>query len=547
LDYRIAIVEDNATARTTLRGHLLPIAKLNVSSFGSGVELKSALRKQHFELIIMDYHLGQGRTGVEWVQSLKESDFIRPSTGLIFLTSDRSPQTIGRIMDLQPDALLIKPYTIASLSRQIKHYLSYRKYIEPVLREMDNKQRPSAITLLRKKLREGVPPRLASDVGKLYAKLLFENEDILHAMRVYDDVLTRSDKVLWAQWGKIRCQYAAGLWPDCQDELSGMVTSSLARDSAFEWLASLSFEQKSYEQVEAYLSQIKFSDLSLPATRLKSIAYQKQDKVVEAIDLLQKKRAMHRSAKDRFNDFTFELAEFYLLLAEEAPSTNRDESLSQARKLVGLAGRSQSDRQVLQKRDYLLAFSAILEGEDQKAAHLLESDYMDDYLRTEPSMLVIAAKVHHGLGEEGKASQLLALAKQKNAELQIISEQVANDDLIFSGGERLGLNHDQAVMLNETGTQLFMNKQYLPAMKHFYDALNLSPETAAFGLNLLQCMIESDTAVYRKYGIRKLLRVIADMALSDSNHHRLTQLNLTAQANAEKLMAPAINEDNNHH
>jgi len=547
LDYRIAIVEDNATARTTLRGHLLPIAKLNVSSFGSGVELKSALRKQHFELIIMDYHLGQGRTGVEWVQSLKESGFIRPSTGLIFLTSDRSPQTIGRIMDLQPDALLIKPYTIASLSRQIKHYLSYRKYIEPVLREMDNKQRPSAITLLRKKLREGVPPRLASDVGKLYAKLLFENEDILHAMRVYDDVLTRSDKVLWAQWGKIRCQYAAGLWPDCQDELSGMVTSTLARDSAFEWLASLSFEQKSYEQVETYLSQIKFSDLSLPAARLKSLAYQKQDKVVEAIDLLQKKRAMHRSAKDRFNDFTFELAEFYLLLAEEAPSTNREESLSQARKLVGLAGRSQSDRQVLQKRDYLLAFSAILESEDQKAAHLLESDYMDDYLRTEPSMLVIAAKVHHGLGEEGKASQLLALAKQKNAELQIISEQVANDDLIFSGGERLGLNHDQAVMLNETGTQLFMNKQYLPAMKHFYDALNLSPETAAFGLNLLQCMIESDTAVYRKYGIRKLLRVIADMALSDSNHNRLTQLNLTAQANAEKLIAPAINEDNKHH
>ena len=547
MDYRIAIVEDNATARTTLRGHLLPIAKLNVSSFGSGVELKSALRKQHFELIIMDYHLGQGRTGVEWVQSLKESGFIRPSTGLIFLTSDRSPQTIGRIMDLQPDALLIKPYTIASLSRQIKHYLSYRKYIEPVLREMDNKQRPSAITLLRKKLREGVPPRLASDVGKLYAKLLFENEDILHAMRVYDDVLTRSDKVLWAQWGKIRCQYAAGLWPDCQDELTGMVTSTLARDSAFEWLASLSFEQKSYEQVETYLSQIKFSDLSLPAARLKSLAYQKQDKVVEAIDLLQKKRAMHRSARDRFNDFTFELAEFYLLLAEEAPSTNREESLSQARKLVGLAGRSQSDRQVLQKRDYLLAFSAILEGEDQKAAHLLESDYMDDYLRTEPSMLVIAAKVHHGLGEEGKASQLLALAKQKNAELQIISEQVANDDLIFSGGERLGLNHDQAVMLNETGTQLFMNKQYLPAMKHFYDALNLSPETAAFGLNLLQCMIESDTAVYRKYGIRKLLRVIADMALSDSNHNRLTQLNLTAQANAEKLIAPAINEDNKHH
>ncbi len=42
----------------------------------------------------------------------------------------------------------------------------------------------------------------------------------------------------------------------------------------------------------------------------------------------------------------------------------------------------------------------------------------------------------------------------KNAELQAISEQVMNDELIFSGGERLGLNHEQAISINEAGTQL---------------------------------------------------------------------------------------------
>ena len=101
----------------------MSIANLSVSSFASGVELKAALKKQNFELLLMDYHLGQGKTGVEWIQSLREAGFIRPSTGIIFLTSDRSPQIIGRIMDLQPDVLLIKPYTIASLTRQINHYL----------------------------------------------------------------------------------------------------------------------------------------------------------------------------------------------------------------------------------------------------------------------------------------------------------------------------------------------------------------------------------------------------------------------------------------
>ena len=537
MEYRIAIVEDNATARTALRGHLLAIGNLAVSSFASGVELKSALRKQNFELLLLDYHLGQGRTGVEWMQNLTEAGFIKPSTGLVFLTSDRSPQTIGRIMDLQPDVLLIKPYTMASLSRQIKHYLSYRQYIEAVLHEIDNKQIDKALHILRHKIRDGVPTRLASDVRKLYARLLFENGDIYHAMNIYDDVLTRSDKVLWAQWGKIKCQYAAGLWPDCQQELDNMVSSSLARDRAFEWLASLSFEQKYYDQAERYLNQIKFSELSLPATRLKSMAFQKQHKVVEAIELLQKKRAMHQSTRDRFNDFTFELAEFYLLLAEQAPATNREESLSQARKLVGIAGRNQNDAQALQKRDYLLAFSALLEGDEKKAAHLLESDYMESFQRSEPSTIVLAAKVHHGLGEEDKANQLLTLAKQKNADLQAISEQVTNEELIFEGGEQLGLNQQQAITLNETGTQLFHQKQYLPAMKYFYDALTLSPQTAAFALNLLQCMIESDTAVYRKYAIRKLLRSISDMTLTADEQQRLTQLTVLAQANAETLMS----------
>ncbi|WP_308469298.1 response regulator [Alteromonas sp. KUL106] len=523
------MVEDNATARTALRGHLMSIANLEVSSFATGVELKAALKKQHFELVLMDYHLGEGKNGVEWIQNLREAGFIRPSTGIIFLTSDRSPQIIGRIMDLQPDVLLIKPYTIASLTRQVKHYLTYRDFIKNALHALDSKQPDRAVSIIRAKIKEGIPPRLVGDIRKLYARLLVECGEIRSALTIYEDVLTRSEKVLWAQWGKIKCQYVSGEWPECKNFLGNMVNSSLARDKAFEWLASISFEQNAFEDVEKYLNEINFSELSLPAAKLKTIAFQKQDKVIEAIDLLQKKRAIHRSAKDRFIDFTFELAEFYLFLAEESPETNRAESLSQARKLVGIAGRSQGDPQILQKRDYLLAFGAVIDNDLEKAAHLLEGDYIDNYLRTEPSILVIAAKVHHGLGDERKAGELLLMAKQKNVELQAISEQVMNDELIFSGGERLGLNHEQAVLINETGTQLFIEGSFTSAMKHFYDAFHLSPETPAFGLNLLQCMIEADTGVYRKFNLKQLIAKITTMTLNETNKSRLEQLILSAQ------------------
>ena len=254
------------------------------------------------------------------------------------------------------------------------------------------------------------------------------------------------------------------------------------------------------------------------------MAFQKQDKVIDAIDLLQKKRAMHLSAKDRFNDFTFELAEFYLVLAETSPETNRSESLSQARKLVGIAGRSQGDPQTLQKRDFLLAFSAVLENDTEKASHFLQADHMDSFLRTEPSVLVIAAKVYHSLGDDSKANELLLMAKDKNRELQAISEQVTNQELIFSGGEQMGLNHAQAVSINETGMQLFLDGQANVAMKHFYDAYQLSPETTAFGLNLLQSMIETDTGVYRRFNVHQLFDLINSNSLTEANQARLVQL-----------------------
>ncbi|BFT30278.1 hypothetical protein D210916BOD24_14540 [Alteromonas sp. D210916BOD_24] len=524
MEFRIAIVEDNATARTALRGHLMSIANLNVSSFTSGVELKAALKKQHFELLLMDYHLGDDKNGVEWIQSLKEAGFIRPSTGIVFLTSDRAPQTIGRIMELQPDVLLIKPYTIASLSRQIRHYLSFREYIKNVLIALDNKNVSQALNIVKEKMRLGVPSRLASDVRRLHAKLLFESGDISSALGIYESVLAHSDKVLWAQWGKIKCQYAAGQWPSCKEDLSKMVGSSLVKDKAFEWLASLSFEQKAYDDVEKYLDQIKFSELSLPALRLKSVAYQKRDKVIDAIDLLQKKRAIHRGSKDKFNDFTFELAEFYLALAEGSPRTNRKESLSQARKLIGVAGRTQGDPQTLQKRDYLLAFSAILDNNMEKAEQLLEGEHIDNYLRTEPATLVMAAKVHHMLGDEPKATELLSLAAQKNSQFQSISEQVTNGDLIFAGTESLGLTQEQAVGINEAGMQLFVEGAFNEAIKHFYDAYQLAPDTAAFGLNLLQSMIESNTAAFRNYNQEQLFDTISNSELTDANKHRLARL-----------------------
>ncbi len=537
--YRLAIVEDNATARGNLRSHILPLGQFEISSFSNGTELKSALKKQNFEVILMDFHLGQNKSGVEWIQELRQSRFIKPSTGIIFITSDRLPQTIGQIIDIHPDMLIIKPYTIATITRSLSHYLNFREYVAPALHSLDNDDPKEALAKLNSIMRRSIPPKIQTDVQKLKARLLLVAGQIKLAKRLYETVLEKSDKVLWAQWGKIKCQYLDGTWHDCADQLRSMVQTSLAKDKAFEWLAGLSFERQDWQQAEYYLNHIKTGDLSLQATKLKSLTYQKLDRVVDGIELLQHKREINRSAKDRFTEFTFELAEFYLSIAEHQPLSNRPESALQAKRLVGIAGRNQGDQQLIQKRDFILAYTALLEGDEDKARHYVEGDNMQTFVRTDPPTLLTAAKVYHGLGEHDLAKSLVAMAHDRNKTLISIAEQVSNNDALFMSEINMGLAQERATEANEQGTRLFVEKKYTQAMDSFYLAFQLMPDTAAFPLNLLQCMVEAKQAVFKRCSVSDLIQAINEIGkLNSANKKRFEQL----QSAVTKQPALFLNE-----
>lgn len=541
---RVAIIEDNATARATIRSHLITMGNLEVASFSTGSELKNVLRKQHFELLIFDFHLGQRRNGVEWVQSLRQAEFIRPSTGIIFLTADRMPQTIGQIIDIHPDLLLLKPYTMNSLQRGLNHYLEYRQQASKALLYMDDGYCAKAIAQLEGQLREPMSARLKSDLEKLHARLLTQEHHYAAALAIYQQVLQQSDKVLWAQWGKLKCQFLMGNWPDCQESLDTMLDTLLTRDKAFEWLACLSFEQAAYEKTEYYLDHIQDSDLSLPATRLKTMTYQKQNRVVESIDLLQKKREYNRSTKERFDEFTFELAEFYLSIAQSNPSTNRAESLTQARKLAGVAARSQGDSLVRQRHDYLLAYSYILEDQPAKARNLTQREHMQVFNRSTANTLITAARVFGALGNETQALLLLDMAKTKSELGEMPAEQQTLQSRLISAERETGLAASRADVFNEQGQQLFVRQAYQEALAAFYHALQLQPSIPAIALNMLQTLLVVGQSSYRNIYLSALARQINHSELSVSNQQRFARLKNNYPQLTEALLAtPSATDD----
>lgn len=534
---RLAIVEDNATARTNLRSHLLPFGCFNIFSYSNGNELRSAIKRQTIDIILIDYHLGSFRNGAESVHQLRTSGHIKPSTGVFFVTSDREPKTIAQIMETHPDVLIVKPYTMGVLGKHMGHYLELRKLTLKVLRYLDANNIDGALRQIRELILEGGEKqspvyKFMPELNKLFARILLQSGYYSSALTLYESVLRKSSKVLWAQWGKIKAQYMLGNWLACDNSLQFLTKSSLTHDKAYEWLACLSAENEIFEKTSQYLEKIKTTDLSLPATRLLSLAYRKQNKVVDGINLLQKQREHNRSIRDRFDELTYELAEFYLAIAESTPSNQRTESLHQARKLIGVAARGESDIQLKVKKDVLLAFSASLDGDNEKAGSLIGDMNMITLQSAQPSALFCAAKVLFTVGDESNGRVLI---EQAETQLERASDQTwrSVEQINLSDSEKkLGLDHHKALELNEQGMKFFKQKQTEKALPLFYQAFQRLPTMPAFMLNLLQCLVYLKRDAYRSAEANNLLHDLEKLSLNESNQYRLEQI-VTQMQNGE--------------
>lgn len=556
---KVAIVEDNATARSNLRSHLMSLDNLEIASYSNGNELRNGLRLQNIDLLLMDFHLGQSKNGVEWIKDLTDKSLFNPSSGLVFVTSDSMPQTIGQILDLYPDFILIKPYTIKSLRANLKHYLAVRKETLPALQYLEQEKYKLALDYIEDKLNHLKNKRFRNDCLKLKGRILMANKDYRDAGALYASVLQKSSNVLWAHWGLIKSEFFNGNWVQCQSLLVGLLSQQLTKDKALEWLASVSIGQKKYQEAEAYLDSIKVNELSIQATRLKTLAYTMQGKHDEAKNLLERKLQSNITVRDRMNDYALELARFHIQMADslikklardnkQEDKLLKDQSLQAARVLIGRASRNNRDQQQSIQKDYMLALAHLLDGETNRAKELIEQvDGLTNITKAGPTTMIDAVRVFFGIGEEEKAKQILnqcdsvLLKQDDHIEGFICNEMIDEIELSHE------LKKERAMASNELGLQYYNKKDFSPALQCFYRSYTMFPGIPAFALNLLQCMADVDQTHYKTLQAKKLFDELNSLSLSDKNQRRLTEIGNKLDLVDTESSLIVVKDRNSHH
>ncbi|MFC6440330.1 tetratricopeptide repeat protein [Bowmanella sp. JS7-9] len=519
---RLAIVEDNGVARINLRNNLMHMGFEQIGCYSQGRELRQAMRERHFDLVLMDYHLGMHKNGVEVIQELQQADLLKPSVAVIFITSDRMPLIFGQIVDVHPDSVVLKPYTIRNVQGVISNCLLARKMLADVYRAMDIEDYATALTHLDGVDAENEILRRGAIITKLRARLLLKLHRYADAASIYREILQKADKVIWARWGLVVALFLNGDKDESMAELDSMLDTSLTKDKACEWLARIHISNTEYDKAQEYLDRINESELTLSTARLKVHLYQMQEKIDEAIALLERKRESNRHVRERFSELSADLARVYLARAESDPLT-REESLKQARTIIGGTRRAMEDDVDLCK-NYITALSYIMEGDEVRANSILNNHAMLEFDSASTDTMSDAVKAWFAVGETSKASEIQQQVENRKDKLLDENEKAMTQMRIAQNEISLGDKKSRSLEFNKRGLEAFSNDKLSEAIDLFYQAHILFPAEPAFLINLFDAMVTHQCPQHKRVKTLKIADELKGQSLSETNKNRFNEI-----------------------
>ena len=250
-DISILIVDSQPGMRTQMR-NMLAISGMSKVQFAvsAGVAVRK-LREVRFDIILCEYHLGEGQDGQHLLEDLRHHAIIPLSTLFIMVTGERQYEKVVGAAELAPNDYILKPFAADTLYERLERALAKRDAFLPAYRLMEMGDTPAAIERCKNGAQNFTQWRI--DFYRLQAELLVATGQADEAQRLYKQILELK-AVPWARLGLAKTLFMLKKFADAEDMLESLVAESEQFVDAYDWLARTREQAGKLEQARAILT-----------------------------------------------------------------------------------------------------------------------------------------------------------------------------------------------------------------------------------------------------------------------------------------------------
>lgn len=522
---RVLIVDDFPNFRTTLAKNMHTLGFRHINSVASGSEALNTCRKTHYDIILSDYNLGDGKNGQQLLEEMRYLELCQNSDIFVLISADTSRDVVMASYDCEPDDYLTKPITGKTLEQRIRRLLAKRQELFSVYEAIENEELDRAIAILETLLNAN--SRYSVECQKLLGDLYLQQNNYELAENIYKGVLETRD-LDWAKVGLAKVEIAYGQCLIAANSLDVIIKDHPAYLKAYDCLSSACISLGDNDRLQEVLEKAaEVSPMSIGRQKtLADVALVNGD---VALAIKAYKKTIKYGANSHYDnaDNHLNLARAITNVYDDDMNSDQGVTIDAIHLLNSID--SKYDISEEQKIQATLLNSQInaLNGNKQASS---------DLLKTAQDLMKQTTERHIDV-EIDNINALIACGKKREVQ-ELIDEliiyykkdQPALEKIDFLLEEPISEKGKKTIgTINKKGIDYYKAKNFEKSIEYFYKAQKKYPRYIGLKLNFVQAIISSiKEHGYNKDYIdkaRSAFKVIERYVSPKNNkHHRYKQL-----------------------
>lgn len=192
------------------------------------------LRDTRYNLILCEYHLGEGQDGQHFLEDARHHGLLPLSTVFVMVTGESAYEKVVSAAELAPSDYILKPFSADTLNERLTRCFQKRDALLPAYEAIEVGNLREAITYCE----EAEPryPQYRIDLLRLRAEMHFQLGEAEEAQILYQRIL-ESRAIPWARLGMAKALFMQKKLDMAEEVLQGLVAENELFMDAYDWLA----------------------------------------------------------------------------------------------------------------------------------------------------------------------------------------------------------------------------------------------------------------------------------------------------------------------
>ncbi len=518
----ILIVDDFAQLRSMLREMLLASGADDIVAARNGEDALAAMAERKPDIVLCDYHLGDGKDGQQVLEEAREHDWLPYSSIFVLISAENTVKMVMGVVEHEPDAYLTKPFTRGVLQARLRRLQEKKARFAGIARAVERGEYLKACSLCDAAVAQG--DRYQFDLMRIKGDALQRARDYAAAEAHYRQVLEQRE-LSWAQLGLGQVLFHQQRYADAIEMLQQAIASRPNFVAAHDWLARAQQAQGDWQASELTLSQaVELSPKNLRRQKALGRAAVKNGHLDAAETAF---RTVLREGRHSIfgapADYG-ELAQVYL----------QGDNAAEAGKLLGRMRRAYPDADGSAQLQMAIVEGQVHtgmghrdQGEEAMQRALALFEEQPEALDREQAMNLAQTCVR--LGQNDAATALIQHVVRANHEdeamLARARELFAEAGMPEQGEEIITAERKAMIRLNNEAVVLARDGQLRESVSMLLKAAQVMPENVAINLNAAQSMLmlmQQDGANWPLLRqVQDMLRRVSGTAASNERYPKL--------------------------